>query len=438
MTQEKRRENSDRAFVLLLLGAAFGLVALYGFGHITLIVCGVSLAFLFALAGILVLVNRTYFVEAVHELQPVSSSQSNTDFPGDNRPRILKSPLLQIFEQLTDVYLVVDGSLDILYANSAANRFFGYRKPGQKLTSLIRHPSVLEGVEQALKNGETRGEEIFLPVPVERHVAYRVAAVQPDLDGYEQAYAVVVLQDMTDIRRAERMRVDFIANASHELKTPLTSVIGFLETLMGPAKHDQEAADHFMPIMAEQALRMKRLVEDLLSLSRIEVSEHLAPEDPVDLCAIINQVDDTVASDAVMRDIRIDIDGCEEDAIVIGNENDLYRLVLNLAENGIKYGREGGTLTIKVKPAELRGAAAYCLSVRDDGIGIAPEDIPRLTERFYRVDVKSSRKVGGTGLGLAIVKHIVNYHRGELHINSELKKGSCFKVYLPSYPSHNA
>jgi two-component system phosphate regulon sensor histidine kinase PhoR len=230
--------------------------------------------------------------------------------------------------------------------------------------------------------------------------------------------------------------VDFIANASHELRTPLAAVTGFIETLSGPAKDDAAAREQFLGIMAVEAARMRRLIEDLLSLSRIELNEHVPPLGEVSLEAIVREAATALTPLAKADRITISVDAAEGLPKVAGERDELIQLFQNLIHNAIKYGRDNGQITISLRQmpsAGRRGSEALVVAgVHDDGEGIPPEAIPRLTERFYRVDVRRSRERGGTGLGLAIVKHIVNRHNGKLTIESRVGEGSTFTVSLPA------
>ncbi|HEU5275665.1 MAG TPA: ATP-binding protein, partial [Xanthobacteraceae bacterium] len=257
------------------------------------------------------------------------------------------------------------------------------------------------------------------------------AFVTPVTPPGERAGDLVLLtfNDLTPLRRVEEMRADFIANASHELRTPLAALLGFIETLQGTARNDVEARDQFLGIMKTQATRMARLIDDLLSLSRIELKAHLQPEHPVDLAPLVRQVADGLQTLARDRGVAVKIDVLSEPLVVRGDRDELIRVFENLVENALKYGASGE----RVEIALARGAdeTEALAAVRDYGPGIAPEHLPRLTERFYRVDVTESRIQGGTGLGLALVKHILNRHRGRLSIESTPGKGATFTVRLP-------
>jgi two-component system, OmpR family, phosphate regulon sensor histidine kinase PhoR len=249
----------------------------------------------------------------------------------------------------------------------------------------------------------------------------------------------------------ERMRADFVANASHELRTPLASLIGFIETLRGPAEDDPQARARFLGIMAEQAERMRRLIDDLLGLTRIELTEHTPPAGRVDLAALARAEAEAMAPLLAARRVTLSLDLAEPGAVAQpADAEQLAQVVRNLLENAARHGRGGGTVRLSVAPAPLSGAGGaggagggeraprlparpgVLLTVADDGPGIPREHIPRLTERFYRVDRGRSRAAGGTGLGLAIVKHIVNRHRGQLLIESEEGAGATFRVWWPA------
>ena len=302
---------------------------------------------------------------------------------------------------------------------------------GKSLTLVLRDPDLIEAVEQVAAGGGRQVIELVERVPVERTFRIHIAA----LDGSGWRHALLLtFEDLSEQRVTERMRVDFVANASHELRTPLASLLGFVETLQGPARNDAGARDRFLAIMREQGLRMARLVDDLLSLSRIELRAHLAPETPVDLVVIAREIVDSLALMARERNVTLTLKLPPAPTLVPGDRDELLRLMENLVENAIKYGKRDGEVVIDVQD----GAGEAGISVRDDGPGIAPEHLPRLTERFYRVDTAASREAGGTGLGLAIVKHIVLRHRGRLTIESALGEGATFRAVLPRYAAAKA
>jgi two-component system phosphate regulon sensor histidine kinase PhoR len=334
--------------------------------------------------------------------------------------------LTSLLEAIPEPILIISADSRILAANADARALFPALRPGELLALLLRSPDVLDAVARVRISGKPETVVWRERVPVERIFEVKVVALD---ELFAARTIVLTLRDLTEAHRVERMRVDFVANASHELRTPLASLLGFVETLQGAARDDPRARDKFLVIMRDQARRMARLVEDLLSLSRIEQNLHLRPETPVDLAAVVGHVVDTLTPMALENGVKLDFEAVQP-IVVSGDRDELVRVAENLIENAIKYG-SGGDDT---KPVEIglgiQGNLAR-LTVRDHGAGIAPEHLPRLTERFYRVDVGESRAKGGTGLGLAIVKHIVARHRGRLNIESHLGKGATFRVFLP-------
>lgn len=346
-----------------------------------------------------------------------------------------------VLAALPDPLILLDERRRIVRANTAANELLGMRLVERDLAVALRHPAVLAAADAVLHGEASRIVEFDLTAPVERHLSARLAALRPHTT--EGTAAVLTLHDLTAAKRNERLRSDFVANASHELRTPLASLIGFIETLRGPAHDDSAARERFLAIMAEQSQRMARLVDDLLSLSRIEMNEHLPPTERVSLGRVLGTVADALEQRAAAREMRIMVNLPHDLAPVLGNVDELAQVFQNLLDNAIKYGRAGTPIEVSsapsprflpgVRPGER--AAAIAIMVRDHGEGIAREHLPRLTERFYRVDVTRSRELGGTGLGLAIVKHIINHHRGALDVESELGEGSVFIVHLPLAPA---
>jgi two-component system phosphate regulon sensor histidine kinase PhoR len=295
------------------------------------------------------------------------------------------------------------------------------------LAVALRQPALLAAVDTILTGGPGRSVEFDLASPVERHM---VARIDPLPARTEDGVVLLVsLHDLTSVKRAEQMRADFVANASHELRTPLSTLVGFIETLQGPAADDEDARVKFLGIMQQQASRMARLVEDLLSLSRIEMNEHLPPTTPLEVVGVVRHVGQTLELKAAARGMTLEYEVADEHAKVVGDADELAQLFQNLIDNAIKYAKRGTAITVAaVRSNKLRPGVA--VSVRDCGEGIPRLHLPRLTERFYRIDTARSREMGGTGLGLAIVKHIVNRHRGVLEIDSELGQGSVFTAHL--------
>jgi two-component system phosphate regulon sensor histidine kinase PhoR len=329
-----------------------------------------------------------------------------------------------LIERLPDPVIVFGEDRSVKRLNPAAQTTLG---PG--MPSLLRHPSFRAALERAQAERRDQFADLNLPVPIARELHASVLAL-PQEGGPGQLLAV--LSDRTRERAVERMRADFVANASHELRTPLATLIGFIDTLRGPAADDKAAQIRFLGIMAEQAQRMNRLIDDLLSLSRIEVTEHLPPSGRVIVAGLVERV--SAASAPLLLERRITLQGEVASGLpdLRGEQDQLEQVLQNLIVNAINYGGEGGNIRIAARPGLHTGQSGVWLSVGDDGPGISRAHIPRLTERFYRVDTHRSRAVGGTGLGLAIVKHIVNRHRGHLAIESTEGVGTTVKVWLPS------
>ena len=323
------------------------------------------------------------------------------------------------------------------YVNARAMEIYPGAKPGDPLSFSLRAPSLLEAFDRACSNGTAERINWIEKVPTETWLEAYIAPIHepgpqegPASSG-KPAFVLVVVQDQTENRRLERMRTDFVANASHELRTPLASLTGFVETLQGPARDDAEARDRFLSIMLDQAGRMRRLIDDILSLSRIELRAHVRPQTSVDLCEIVRHTNDALGPLARDMKMTIRLDLPETPVMISGDRDELIQVTENLVENALKYGSTGEVVDISLTPKQTgEGETAWELAVRDYGEGIAPEHLPRLTERFYRVDVDSSRAMKGTGLGLAIVKHILTRHRARLDVESAPGKGATFKVII--------
>jgi len=326
-----------------------------------------------------------------------------------------------ILDRLPDPLIVLNTTREVRWCNQAALRSFG-----QDLPAVIRHPALRAAIDRALAGDSQEDVAVTLSVPVPREARATLIPLDPAVDGR----IVVVLSDRTRDMAVERMRADFVANVSHELRTPLTSLVGFTETLLGPAADDPPARARFLGIMAEQGARMSRLIDDLLSLSRIELVEHQPPTEPVDLDRLAVQVLTFYGPKLAERRARIETDIAPGLPMVPGDSDQLVQVLQNLLDNALKYGREGGTVRLSARrTADPKDGVL--IAVADEGAGIPAQHLPRLTERFYRVDRARSRSAGGTGLGLAIVKHIVNRHRGQLRIESTEGVGTTVSVWLP-------
>ncbi len=319
----------------------------------------------------------------------------------------------------------------ILGANERALALLGNAIVGRHFITALRQPSILDAVEGCLRDGEARATR-FLSSDGAQDTTFVVTCSQVETEAGRGV--LVCFEDITHLEQAGQMRRDFVANVSHELRSPLTAVLGFIETLRGPALGDPAATERFLGIMQVEAERMERLVRDLLSLSRVESQERVRPTDPVDLLRGIGSVLHALRPLAEEAGVTIVPELPENTISVPGDSDQLQQVLTNLLENAIKYGGPGKTVHLSMRTTDqeptVRGPAAV-ISVRDEGPGIDPVHIPRLTERFYRVDNHRSRGMGGTGLGLAIVKHIVSRHRGRLRIESEPGRGSEFRVVLP-------
>jgi len=338
----------------------------------------------------------------------------------------------QVLERLPDPLMLLDASGRVLFANSAMRAVIGVDAERKHISSLLRTPPVLEAIRRTTATGEPNSVEFTFPVPVQRTYQAYAARI-----GIEPVVAILLLHDLTAMKRAEQLRADFVANASHELRTPLAALSGFIDTLKGHARDDLEAREQFLDIMTVEADRMRRLIDDLLSLTRIEQNEHVPPSGEVSLEAILREAVAALTPLARADRITLEISVSPNLPPAIGERDELIQIFQNLIHNAIKYGRQGGhvwvTLGLGSSVLGGRGAEAMLIvTVRDDGEGIPSAAVPRLTERFYRVDVKRSREKGGTGLGLAIVKHIVNRHQGRMVIESRAGEGSTFTVFLPA------
>ena len=361
----------------------------------------------------------------------VAPKASTTISPPDASEKIDQSALQSFLDALPDPVVALDAAGFIVAHNGAALTIAPALRLQQPVSSALREPSLLGAIRRAAATGEPQQVQFWERVPVERWYAAHVASIAPT--AARPALLLLTFHDLTPQHRVEQMRADFVANASHELRTPLAALSGFIDTLQGPARDDPAARERFLNIMGSQATRMARLIDDLLSLSTIELGEHVRPDTPTELVAVVRQVVDALQPLAREREVDVAIAVPDAPIVVRGDRDELIRVFENLVENALKYGASGRRVDIELAcvPGEQADGREVRISVRDYGPGIAPEHVPRLTERFYRVDVGHSRTEGGTGLGLALVKHILNCHRGRLSIASALGEGSTFTVHLP-------
>jgi len=326
--------------------------------------------------------------------------------------------------------IVLDRDGRVIAFNAAASVIAPSLRRGEPALITLRMPELVEAIRRAGATDTPQHVEFFERVPVDRWFEAFVVPVK--LAGNDSDILFMTFNDLSPLRRVEEMRADFIANASHELRTPLAALLGFIETLQGPAKGDPAAREKFLAIMQGQATRMARLIDDLLSLSRIELNAHLKPNTPVELAPIVRQVADGLQTLARDRGVEIKVSTPPEPLVVPGDRDELIRALENLVENALKYGAAGKRVDVTLSRGMTRaGMPEALIAVRDYGPGIAPEHLPRLTERFYRVDVADSRAQGGTGLGLALVKHILNRHGGRVTVESTRGSGATFTLHLP-------
>lgn len=339
-----------------------------------------------------------------------------------------------IMDGLADPVILLDEKRQVVDANLAARNLLGEQALGQNLAKSLNAPGIIKAVDKVLAGEQAMRDEIAIPSPVSRTYEMSVWDLQPRASE-KASWAMLVLHDITLAKKADQMRVDFISNVSHELRSPLSSLVSFIETLRGPARDDPQAQERFLSIMETEAMRMTHLINDLLVLSKLETQEHILPEGKVDLRRILKQVGAALSIRANKRGIKIDINCPPQLPKVNGDGDELTQVFRNLLDNAINYGYGGVPILVTLKATGQipgTGEAGVAACVVNQGDGIDAKHLDRLTERFYRVDKGRSRTMGGTGLGLAIVKHIINRHRGRLDIDSTLNGTTAFTVYLPS------
>ncbi len=405
----------------LLLGLAGLFVALVLFGNLRPDFA--ALGFLFVMGFVAVLPLPVETVTRVVEIVPP--------------PEAPKADITQVMaaftEALGEACLVLDRRGTVAYRNQAAARQYNNVQPGKVLTLVMRNPDLVAAVEATLRTGAPHSFELHETLPSETWDRVTVAPIRtPESDWLDEddRHLLVTFQSLTELKRVDAMRTDFIANASHELRTPLASLVGFIDTLLGPAARDAVAREKFLGIMRGQAERMSRLIDDLLSLSRIEMYQHVRPTGSVDLAGLLREVREGLQTQARAAELEVVMTLPEGPVPVTGDRNQLYEVFENLVDNAIKYGGDGKTVDVSLV-AISRGGYKHLVSVVDHGPGVEPEHVPRMTERFYRIDADTSRKKKGTGLGLAIVKHIVQRHRGQMTIKSKPGEGLRVDVMLP-------
>ena len=376
------------------------------------------------LAIILVATLVTSRSRKVSELRQMVERRSERTWP--------RNAMKSVTEALDNPVIIFDNSGILRYANVASERTFGPINLGDPISFKFRTPQMVQLVDAAIATAQRQMMVYEEQVTTKRWFSVECSAIPKTKirNGRIQPSRFFLLSftDLTQMRKTEQMRSDFVANASHELRTPLASLRGYIETLQGAAKDDKKARGKFLTIMLEQAERMSRLIDDLLSLSRIEMKAHMLPREKVDLAKILEHVKTAVAPSAKQYGTRLIVSGTNSPINVAGDRDELIQVFTNLVENACKYGRENGTVNVVLNDAAADAAslddirdedAIYTVSVlvSDDGPGVAREHIPRLTERFYRAQ-NNDNAANGTGLGLAIVKHIVNRHQAKLIIDS--------------------
>jgi len=353
---------------------------------------------------------------------PRTSQKNNFEVSGE---KLTKNDLQELFiNQLEDIIIILNKFNIITYSNKTAVENFGSNLEGKHIGSEIRIPELLDAIDQNKIDRELKKIDIELKIPVFKFYKISIVSIKSE-------HTLIIIRDFTEMRKSQNMRSDFIANASHELRTPLVSLKGFLETITDSAKDDPKSQKKFLEIMKSEADKMEVLIKDLMSLSRIELQEHIRLKDKIDIREVIENVILLNSKKINEKKLNVSLNINEKEKFVIGDKEKLSAVFLNLLDNAIKY--SSNSKSIKIKSSENKsGLKNYTsISVIDEGFGIAPEDIHRITERFFRADNIKKLKIEGTGLGLAITKHILNQHKGELKIISKEGKGSEFIVLLP-------
>ncbi len=407
-----------RRSAIILIATVLGLAATVVFGGLTLPQAGLIF---------LVIAGAALVPWHLHQSVPASDDMIGA--------RPAETPVVQaLVGGMPDAAVLLDRAGRVLHFNTAAGQLAPALRKNELALFALRSPEIIAALREAIASRQPQRASYVDRVPVDRWMELIVTPLSlPTAFGGSEYCILMTFQDQTPLRRVEEMRADFVANASHELRTPLAALSGFIDTLQGPAREDPKARERFLGIMHTQATRMARLIDDLLSLSRVELSAHVRPEKMVDVVPLVRQVVDGLEPLASERQVVIELVLPEEPVVVAGDTEELLRLLENLIENGLKYGASGGRVVVTLAaPADGENGSEVRLAVRDFGPGIAPEHLPRLTERFYRVDVGDSRAQGGTGLGLSLVKHILNRHRGRLAIESVPGQGATFTAYFPS------
>lgn len=340
----------------------------------------------------------------------------------------------RIFDNLKDAVILVDDKQEIVDFNLAAKAILPKKVKNKNVAFAFRNPVILKAINRVLEGKPQKPREIEFSFPVGKVFELNVTALK-EVDKKQRTWALVVFTDITLHKRAESMRADFVANVSHELRSPLTSLIGMIETLQQPAKNDPEAQEKFLSVMSKEANRMSGLIQDLLSLSKLEANEHVRPSDNLNIPALIEALEQSFEIKSKELNMPLEVSLAKNLPPVIGDLEEIRQVLINLIENAFKYGEKGTQISISVQTVDRIpdiDEPGVQIAITNQGEGISPEHLPRLTERFYRVDKARSRSIGGTGLGLAIVKHIVNRHRGQMSIKSVQGSSTTFSIQLPT------
>lgn len=336
----------------------------------------------------------------------------------------------RVLDGLSVAVFAVDADQVILFRNAAAVSLFGAGTRGRKLAAFVPNKRCIRAVEDVIDGQGKASVNVTLQLVVP--TTFRMTATRLDpAKGSNEVQVVVSFEDVSHVMEAAQMRSDFVANVSHELRSPLTTLSGFIETLQGHARYDPDATTRFLDLMETEASRMARLIDDLLSLSKLQSGERYAPTEPVKLAPMLDGV--VTMLEPILQAEGVELEQAIADDLpaVYGDALELSQVFRNLLENAAKYSPEGSLVRLAAA-RDTQDPERVRITVADQGDGIAPEHISRLTERFYRVDKGRSRDKGGTGLGLAIVKHILMRHRGLLQIDSQPGAGSTFSVLLPA------
>jgi len=385
---------------------------------------------------------RAPYLSFLSNIGTLSEALGRLQNSWENKRKAMETVITEreiLVDTLPDILIMTNDKKEIVRTNRAARTIFGQNLAHKPLRDVIASDRLLGAITAVIE--DLRGEKIefHLPEPIPRDFQAIIERFPIPSEG--GISIIITMTDITEQKRVQRMRADFVANASHEIRTPLASIIGFIETLRGPAKDDALARDEFLRVMGDQAERMSKLVNDLLSLSKIEMNAHSNPISKVDFLRIVRTEKQHFEWACKQKNVTLRCVFNDNLPATKGDEDELAQVVRNLLGNAIKYTSADTEILMTVKmtsnlpndPNFRNLTRAICFSVQDHGEGIPKEHIPRLTERFYRVDTARTRKVGGTGLGLAIVKHVLNRHHGVLTIESEVGEGSTFSVYLPVY-----